>query len=111
MVGSVIPDTLLASLIIIQMGKVGFVPSTLIVTYSRDQSQTLWAILQISFVPYQSQKQTLVFLTSSLTDTSAPRSLAGSGANTQGLTNMLSTAMSVLRKKLIMTGLFFKYLC
>jgi hypothetical protein len=50
-------------------------------------------------------------LTSFLMDTSARKSLIGNGASTQGLTNMLSTAMSRLRKRLTMMVLFFKYLC
>ena len=111
MVGSVIPDTLLASLIIIQMSRAGFVPLMWTKIYTKAESQTSWEILLISFVPCPSQKQTSVLVTSFTMDESAPASLTGSGASTRGLTNTLSTCMLALRKKLTMIVLFFKYLC
>ena len=111
MVGSVIPDTLIAYQIITLMLMVGFVPSMSIVTSLRGRDQTSCQILQISFVPLASLKQRSVLVTSFLMDGSAPKSLTGVGESTQGLTNTLSTAMLVLRKKLTMMGLFIKYLC
>jgi len=90
MAGLVIPDTLLASLIIIQMSRVGFAPLMWTKIYSKAENQTSWEILLISFAPYPSPKQTSVLVTSFSMDESAPVSLTGSGANTQGLTNTLS---------------------
>jgi len=111
MVGSVTLDTLLASLIIIQMSKAGYAPLMWTKIYSKTESQTSWAILQISFVPYPKDKKTTVLLTSFTMEESAHTSSTGSGASTQGLTNTLSTCMSALRKRLTMIVLFFKYLC
>jgi hypothetical protein len=111
MVGSVIPDTLLASQIIIQMSILGYAPSMWTKTYTKAESQMSWEILLISFVPYPKHKETRVLLTSFTMEESAHTSLTGSGANTQGLTNTLSTCMSALRKRLTMIVLFFRYLC
>ncbi len=111
MAGSVIPDTLLASQIIIQMHRAGFVPLMWTKISTKVVSQMSWEILLISFAPYPKHKETRVLLTSFMMEESAPTSLTGGGANTQGLTNTLSTCMSALRKRLIMIVLFFRYLC
>ena len=109
--GSVIPDTLLASLIIILMSKVGFVPLMSIVTYSRDQSQTLCATLLISFGEPVKQSKRPALITLFSMGSSIPEYSIGNQESTQGLTNTRNTLISALRKKLTYWVSFIKYLC
>jgi hypothetical protein len=106
--GSVIPDTLLGSLIIIQMSKAGFVPLTLTATYTKAESQTSWAILSIRFVSLVSLSQRSESVTSSLMGVSAPASLTGSGENTQGLTNTKAHAHFSFKKEADNDGSFYQ---
>jgi len=111
MAGSVIPDTQLALAIIIPMLMAGFVPSMLIVMSVVGASQTSCQILQIRFVSYASLKKKDALPILSLMVVSHPLKKDGHGENTQGLTNTTTTAISRLRKKLTMMGLFLRYLC
>ena len=112
MVGSVIPDTLLASLIIIQMSRAGFVPLTLTQIYSvQGSSRISCQTLQISFESVASLRQRSASRTLFLTAGLRLPSLTGNGATTQGLTNTFTTCMSALRKKLTFWVSFFRYLC
>lgn len=111
MVGSVIPDTLLASLIIIQMSRVGYAPSMSIVTYSRDQSQTLCATLLISFAKPVKPNQRHALVTLFSMGTSTPEYSTGKQGSTQGLTNTTTTRISALRKRLTYWVSFIRYLC
>jgi hypothetical protein len=101
----------LASLIIVQMLKAGYAPSMYRVGYFKDQSQTSWAILLINFDSLASLRQKNVLVTSFSMDESVQESLTGNGEHTRARTNMLSTRILALRKKLTMMVLFFKYLC
>ena len=101
----------LASLIIVQMLKAGFVPSMYRVGYFKDQSQTSWAILLINFDSLASLNQKNVLVISFSMAGSVQESSIGNGEHTRARTNMLSTHISALKKKLIMMGLFIKYLC
>ena len=101
----------LASLIIVQMLKAGFVPSMYRVGYFKDQSQTSWAILLINFDSLASLKEKNALVTSFSMVGSVQESLIGNGELTKGRTNMLSTHISALRKKLTYWVSFIKYLC
>jgi hypothetical protein len=109
--GSVTHDTLRALAIIIPMLKAGFVPLTSIVIYPAKQSPISCPILLIRFDSYASLVLKKEFPTLFSTGLSTQPSLDLSKENTQGQTNTQSTLISRLRKRLTMTGLFFKYLC
>lgn len=110
MVGSATHDTLRVSQIIIQMLAAGYVPSMSIEISRVKLNLTPCQILRIRFVSLQSLISQSESATSSLTARSPAQGLIGSGASTQASTSTLTTAISVLRKKLTLIVSFFKYL-
>ena len=75
----------LASLIIVQMLKAGFVPSMYRVGYFKDQSQTSWAILLINFEQLVKPSERTVFLTSFSMGSSIQQSTDLSKESTKGI--------------------------
>jgi hypothetical protein len=107
----VIPDMLRVSRIIIQMHKAGYGLGTALVIYTKAESQISCQTLLIRFDSYASLALRSAFPTLFLMGSSTQASLTGNQENTQGLTNITTTRISALKKKLTMTRLFFKYLC
>jgi len=95
--GLVIPDTMLASLTIIQMSKAGFVPLTLTEIYQENPSPTSCRKWQINFVHWQSAINALVIL--SLIQRSPAPAHSGVGDRIRGSisTFTISTYLSASR--------------
>jgi hypothetical protein len=106
-----IPDMLLVSRIIIQMNKAGYGLGTAMLISSKVENPLSCQTLLIRFDSYASLVLRKELPTLFSTAEFAPTFLTGSGESTQGLTSIKATLISRLRKRLIMTGLFIKYLC
>lgn len=105
--GSVIPNTLRASLITIQMLKDGFVPSTLMLTSTGQRE--LPFILQIKFENMQNPLEEL--LTLSTWAKSAHANPFGDGLSTQDSTNTQRISMSRLQRLRMKIQSFLTSLC
>ena len=107
----VIPAMLCVSQIIIQMQRAGYALGTAIVIYSKEANPMSCPTLLIRFDSYASLALKTAYPTLSSMGSSIQESSTGNQENTRGLTNIKHTLILALRKKLTMTGLFFKYLC
>jgi len=105
--GLVIPNTLRASLITIQMLKDGFVPSTLMLTSTGQRE--LPYILQIRFENMRNPIDEL--LTLSTWAKSAHANPFGDGLSTQALMPIVTTSTSRLHKLRTMIRRFLTSLC